>query len=173
LDPVVRTNESALAHHEAGHAVCAWALDYPIKSVSVIPDPEHNRAGGLLSVLPSREMVWRAVQGDLTAVHALQVLYAGSVAEARHQGLEVDAVWMSTGSTYDRLEALRIVGDLMVVSPLAALIWNSAKSLAYRRVHERWTMVEAAARELRIQRVLTPGAVAEIAQRLGETPDRS
>jgi hypothetical protein len=163
--------ENSLAHHEAGHAVCAWALGYAFELVSVVPDPDDNRAGGLKSALPSREMVWRAVQGDLTTVHALQVLYAGSVAEARHEKIQADAVWMSIGSNSDRMEARRIVDDLTVVSPLADVVFRSAKAQAHDRVDAHWTLVEAAARELRTQRVLTQGEIAELAHGLGGTPD--
>jgi ATP-dependent Zn protease len=47
-------DSSPTAHHEAGHAVVACALEVPFELVTIVPDLSRDMAGGVRSLVRCR-----------------------------------------------------------------------------------------------------------------------
>jgi hypothetical protein len=127
-------------HHEAGHAVVLAVLEYPFEYVTVVPDADENRAGGVKWDPPKRSDVYFTDRAD----KALTALYAGSGAEARFLDVEFEDVWNSTYSFPDRVDAIRIARAMEDIRQLPLALFTSiARSKAVDLVNTHWEVVEA------------------------------
>lgn len=158
-----------LAHHEAAHAVAAWALWRPFDYVTVLAD--HDSAGHLSHILP-RDLASWCFAGDLdTAVSDLGIIaLVGSVAESYYRGHTVGASFeVEVGLTSDERDAIDCAvehssctlgpnGEFDVEKPLQRML-DAAEGL----VVDQWGAIRAVAEALLVEDTLSYMQVAEIA----------
>jgi ATP-dependent Zn protease len=155
------------AHHEAGHAVVACVVGDPYELVSLVEDASDDRAGGLKS-LPLPHQLGEPFL-SAAAVLRLQVVYSGSLAEARFLGSELEVVWMSRYSRSDR-DCARHLVNLLRLSLGPGDHERVALASAENTVEANRTSICAVAHRLVERDELSPEAVAEIVSATGGSP---
>jgi hypothetical protein len=83
----------AVAHHEAGHAVVAWALDVKLRreGVTIVPDDVAGSLGSCASRQPiNRSIEWnRSDRNRIRAERKVQICLAGEVTQRRYDARSV------------------------------------------------------------------------------------
>lgn len=138
------------AHHEAGHAVIAMALEIPVLGVVAVSDSEGH------TFLDAQTLK------KLSPTHRVLVAAAGLAAESKWCRL--------TGTTEGSYSIGHFNDEKEATSDLQAL-GHEGKFLSYvalteRLLSERWEQVGAAAQILKSDRSLTSEQIAHIGSRV-------
>jgi hypothetical protein len=131
-------------------------LEYPFEVVTVEPDADEDRAGGVKLDPPKQSDVFFSDRTD----KALTVPYAGSVAEARFLDMEFEEAWKSDYSIPDRVTAMQIAVAMEDTRQLPGdLFTRIARSNAVDLVDTHWRAVEAVVPSLLARGTLTEAEV--------------
>jgi hypothetical protein len=141
-------DEQALAHHEAGHGVCALLAGWPVTRVSLVPD-----AASLGHCRPATK------PDDREHVDWLPYLLAGGAAERQLTGRPAE------GDGHD-LEVARllvsVVKHVPIDAPIVARALNEWGFIADHRVRVHWRWIARTAQLLVRRRVLTGAQIAAL-----------
>ena len=157
------THLERTAYHEAGHAVAAWGLRVPIKSVTIkegSQDPRFPIDG--VTVRGDVSLVHNPLSGRLWRTHGLYflcILFAGGIAEHIATGKRLNK----------RSNWARFAGDIMSIKTIVNLFWKTQdKAFAALKnlsdcardlLHEHWQLVQTLARALLEKQTMSGRAV--------------
>jgi len=166
MEDVVEMSREAIAYHEAGHAVVAYALGCPFVLVTIVPDLSLLMEGGLKWDGLAQSEVLRIGPSESSVDRAITMSFAGAAAEARFTGQEFDQVWLDTGCAGDREGVNRIIMAItrMHHVPLGQVTMRvlSQAPDAERLIAERWVEVEAVAGALLERQTLSHAEVESV-----------
>lgn len=143
-------DETFVAYHEAGHAVAAFKHRIRYRYVSIIPD-DSGTFGRVLLTLSSDDSIYYL--DDPTDSERclferrIITYYAGYVAEAKHQNIELDSRGDYGADWENAIEHARFAcGSLEEEYAFAE--WLFYRTIVMFRIPRNWKMVEALAAEL-------------------------
>jgi len=147
--------EWATAYHEAGHAVINVWLGVRVRSASIVPDELDGTLGHVLRARSrikfdddySRDHEW-VVRRRLEP--AIQVAYAGTIAERRFSGGRYNRVGAEDDLSWAADCLFRLEGGGKVTELYSRYLWAATE----RMVEARWEMITNVAAALMEHRTL-------------------
>lgn len=143
-------DETVVAYHEAGHAVAAFDQHLRYKYISIIPDDKGTFGRVLLSLHPDDSIFhigYLNDSGRLYFERRIVTYFAGYVAEAKHQDIELDFEGEYGADWENALEHAHFACGSFT-EELAFAEWLFHRTVVMFKISHNWKMVEALAAEL-------------------------
>lgn len=160
------TELARVAHHEAGHAVVAFALGQHIGRVTIVPDKDKGSAGEakrrVLKVAREQERRSLTFREEQQLRDEIVSRFAGAQAEARFRGVVLQEV-LDEGTAEHDYEPVYTFAQALEGSlvPRTALL-DYLQARAADLVDLHWFLIEALAVELLAHKALSGSAILRV-----------